>query len=172
MRLKFVFGLTATTLLVGCTGLPTQPIHQSKTQTSAPSVSEPKTNANGVTITPYHPGEIKRTPVSPTVIVPKQAPQPSANDGSNLPAFKSTMAQAQAALKQQQYTQAERLATQAQRIAPQAAQSYVVLAQSALAQKQVSQAKALVLRGLSLASDDATTNQLLQIQKLANQGQK
>lgn len=166
MRLKFVLGVGMTTLLVGCNTL------QQPTKTTpkpvTPSHSENKTSSHGVTITPYDVGEIKRTPVSPKVIVPKQQPQAQQDDGSKLPAFQQVIGQAQAALNQQQYAQAERLATQAQRISPQAPQSYVILAQSALSQKKYAQAKSLAQRGLSLASDSAVKKQLLLIQQQAH----
>lgn len=170
MRFKFVLGAGITTLLVGCNTL--QPSTHSPTpKPVTPSHSDSQTSSRGVTITPYNPGEIKRTPVTPTVIVPKQQPQPQQNDGSKLPAFQQVIGQAQVALNRQQYAQAERLATQAQRISPQAPQSYVVLAQSALSQKKYAQAKSLAQRGLSLASDSVVKKQLQLIQQQANKAQ-
>ncbi|MEB3754105.1 tetratricopeptide repeat protein [Acinetobacter sp. MD2(2019)] len=168
MRLKFILGLSISTVLVGCNSLSTQKV-PTPTAKSTTSEATEKKPVNGVTTTPYNPGEIKRTPVSPTVIAPKQVP-PKQDDGAQLPAYKQIIGKAQTALSQKKYAEAERFATQAQRISPQAAQSYVVLAQSALSQQKYAQAKSLALRGLSLSSDNATQAQLSQIQQQANAG--
>lgn len=136
--MKIQLGSILMLLLVGCTTTTTPPQPQPR-PAPTPVAVQPTTNKNGVTVTPYNVGEIKRES-RPIVITPKQQPQQH-NDGSMLPAFKNTLAQAQQAFKQNNLDRAEQLGLQAQRLAPQSAEGYLLLSQIALQKKQTASSK-------------------------------
>ena len=158
--MKIQLGSILVLLLVGCTTTTTPPQPQPK-PAPTPVAVQPTTNENGVTITPYNVGEIKRES-RPIVVVPKQQPLQH-NDGSMLPAFKSTLAQAQQAFKQNNLDRAEQLGLQAQRLAPQSSEGYLLLSQIALQKNKLPQAKSLANRGISLSSDAGIKKQLWQV---------
>ncbi|SDC05868.1 hypothetical protein [Acinetobacter boissieri] len=166
--------------IAGCSQLPkqqTKPVFQpTPSPQPAPQSNQPVTE-NGVVITPYPTGEIKKEVLPPpiiqppqgtTVVVPTKQPPPrpvqiknSTNQNSNQPpAVQNLMNQAQQAFKQQQIDRAEHLALQAQRIAPQNSDSYALLAQVALRKNNLSQAQALAQRAASLTSDINAKKQL------------
>lgn len=154
MHFKLISSCLLSLSFIGCTQFAHQP--QSQTHQATPPTKEkkPPHDTNGVTVTPYHVPEIKRT------VIPAP-PQPvTAPDGSEKPVFRQLIQQAQHAIRQNNLTQAEHLALQAQRISPQAAQSYVVLAQVAVQKHNYSHAQPLIQRGLSLADDTSTQKQL------------
>lgn len=155
--MKVQLGSILMLLLVGCTTTTTPPQPQPKPAPTPVAVP----NKNGVTVTPYNVGEIKRES-RPIVITPKQQPQQH-NDGSTLPAFKNTLAQAQQAFKQNNLDRAEQLGLQAQRLAPQSAEGYLLLSQIALQKNKLPQAKSLANRGISLSSDAGIKKQLWQV---------
>lgn len=157
--MKKLISLLAFAGLVGCTTT-TPPVVTPVAQ-QQPKPHAPHTNQNGVTITPYNVGEIKRES-RPIVVAPKQQPQQH-QDGSEIPAFKTVYLQAQQALKQNNIERAEQLGLQAQRLAPQSSGSYLVLAHVALAKNKIPQAKSLAQRGISLTSDTNTKRQFWQI---------
>ncbi|WP_111892793.1 tetratricopeptide repeat protein [Acinetobacter sp. MB5] len=164
MHFKLISSCLLSLSFVGCTQLAHQP--QPKThQATTPTEKKPLHDANGVTVTPYHVPEIKRSPVP----VP---PQPvAAPDGSEKPVFRQLIQRANQALQRNNLTEAQHLALQAQRISPQAAQSYVVLAQVAYKKHDYSHAQSLIQRGLSLADDSATQKQLWHIRLQIAQAQ-
>lgn len=155
--MKVQLGSILMLLLVGCTTTTTPPQPQPKPAPTPVAVP----NKNGVTVTPYNVGEIKRES-RPIVITPQPQPQQH-NDGSTLPAFKSTLAQAQQAFKQNNLDRAEQLGLQAQRLAPQSAEGYLLLSQIALQKNKLPQAKSLANRGISLSSDAGIKKQLWQV---------
>lgn len=147
-------------LVTGCTTQMPQIQQQPSVVQTPVAQPQPTTNANGVKVTPYDVPEIKSKPV---VIVPKQTPIQTGNDGSQIPAFKTVLAQAQQAFVAKDLERAEQLGLQAQRLAPQSSRSYTLLAQVALAKNKLPQAKSLAQRGLSLTSDRSVKIQLWQI---------
>lgn len=150
MDLKLISSCILGLSLIGCSEF-AQHSEPQKPPQKLPSTEKPPIHhANGVTVTPYQVPEIKRQ----TVNTP---------DGSEKPVFRQLIQQAQQALQQKNLAKAEQLALQAQRISPQAAQSYVVLAQVAHAKKDDAHAQSLIQRGLSLANDKTTQQQLWQI---------
>lgn len=153
MHFKLISSCLLSLSFIGCTQLAHQP--QSQTHQATPPTKEkkPLNDTNGVTVTPYHVPEIKRT------VIPAP-PQPvTTPDGSEKPVFRQLIQQAQQALQHNNLTQAEHLALQAQRISPQAAQSYIVLTQVAQKKQNYSHAQSLIQRGLSLADDRSTQKQ-------------
>jgi hypothetical protein len=153
--------------LVGCQNLPQQTIEQPKTVVTPEEPSKPKEihTPTGVVIKPYDREEIQRQQLPPpTVVIPQQQKKTQVfNDGSELPAYKNLVQQAEKSLKQNQIANAENLMLQAQRLAPQAAQTYVMLAKISLAKNDKANARALAQRGLSFAQNDSIKNQLNQI---------
>ncbi|MFT4021464.1 MAG: tetratricopeptide repeat protein, partial [Acinetobacter sp.] len=171
MKTKLSLCLVLALIMTGCSTLTPAPEESKKSVEKPHHKAAPKTE-NGVTITPYDVGEIKREQLPPpakhqtqlpTVIVPKNKPSAQPQPQPQVPAYRNLIGQAQLALNQRQYARADHLATQAQRISPQHAQSYVILAQSAMQQKQYTKALSLAQRGLSLTSDPNLKKQLWQI---------
>lgn len=147
--------------MVGCQSLP--PSKEPATKITPPQEVKPKEikTPTGVVIKPYEPEEIQRRPVQPVVVIPKQPIQSQHfDDGSNLPAVKNLIQQAENALKQQQIDRAETLTLQAQRLAPQSAETYLILAKIALLKNNKSSANSLAQRGLSFAQDENIKKQL------------
>lgn len=168
---KIYLSLLLTFGMVGCQSLPT-PTEQPKTSTEKPTKPKEIHTPTGVVIKPYDAEEIKRksvelpsspqtTPAPPQVLIPKQ-PQvrQSFDDGSNVPAVKGLIQQAETALSQKQIDRAESLTLQAQRLAPQSAQTYLLLTKIALIKNNKPSAISLAQRGLSFAQDESVKKQL------------
>ncbi|OTG86367.1 hypothetical protein B9T31_07655 [Acinetobacter sp. ANC 4558] len=155
--------------LVGCISQPQPIIEPPKVIPHPPSIAKEIHTPTGVVIKPYEQEEIKRQQMPPKphveqrIVIPQQKNEQKFNDGSQLPAFKNLIQQAEIAIQHNQISQAEGFALQAQRLAPQTAQTYLTLSKISLAKNDKVNALSFAQRGLSFTPNENLKKQLNQI---------
>lgn len=138
-----------------------------------PSVSsQPMDNSGAYIIQSDTPPPRVSEPKTSSQILIEQARQHSkqsssststAEDGDNLPAFRSLMNKGVAQLRQGQVSSAQSTFTRAQRLAPQSSAVYFYLGQVALKQNQPLKAEAMARRGLVVAKTASRKTALWQV---------
>lgn len=149
--------------LVGCqtTPAPTTPapIIQKTVPVKKPEATQEKSPT--ARQTPYPgaangPLQTAPLPGSPASSAPRPTPpQPTVNlrDGSNIPAFRNLIVQAQQQIQDNDLDNAEQTLIQAQRMAPQSTAVYAYLSEVAIKKRQGNNAEAMARKGLMLTSN-------------------